>query len=160
VDSVTSPTPFAGVPTLRDAEPAHSPPAQVTATSALAVTPSSQGAFSIPPGHLRESKICAHCSERFYRYSKTGPSVWARRTHCSKPKCANIADRLRKLGGVAVPRFPEPTDCGREAELFAGLSFTDSPHAPASLPRFTKLPEPQRSLSGNGTAMCAVARQT
>jgi hypothetical protein len=47
------------------------------------------------------------------------------------------------------------TDRGREADLFAGLSFQDSPRASAPEARFTRLPEPPMSLTGCAAAMTA-----
>lgn len=130
-------TPFASVPTLCDAVPALSSP---------------------PRGYVDETKVCVYCDATYYRFTKTPQRIWDRRTHCANRKCTSKGDKAR----AALRPTPQggPKDRGREAELYRGLAYEDDPRAVLSEIRFTKLPEPQYSPHGNGTAMCASARRT
>jgi len=123
--------------------------------SALVVHPSSQGAFSIRDGYFtNETKECESCGEIFHRYSKTGPSIWKRRKHCSRPRCRGVG-AAERYEARKRQECSAPLDRGKEAKLFAGLSFEDDPRAVASESRFMKHPEPSRSGCGCAAEMCA-----
>jgi hypothetical protein len=151
-----TPTPFAGVPTLRDAARSSSPD-RMSATGGLA-SPGQPAFSSPPPGYLDESKVCVYCDATYYRFTKTPQRIWERRTHCADRKCTSKGDKAR--AALRPPPQGGPKDMGREAILFAGLSFADDPRAARPEIRFTKLPEPTISLTGSHGQMCASARRT